>query len=103
MNLEILTEKENAVLKRKEITATVLFDGSTTPSKMQLQELAAKLLKADKDHVEIFKLSSDTGKMKGKAMIRIWNDKTFSYEKKAKEGEAPKEAPAKPKEEKEGE
>ncbi|MEM5778421.1 MAG: hypothetical protein QXK49_02225 [Candidatus Aenigmatarchaeota archaeon] len=93
MKVQILTEKENPLLKRKEIILTIDYDGGATPSKAELQKMAAEQLKANIENVEIAKILSEIGIPRGKAWVRIWQEKkvpTYSEAKKAKE-EKPKE------------
>jgi len=82
--MEILNEKENKLLKRKEYLIYVKYE-SATPSKEQMQELISKFLNVNKDNIEIHKIISEIGKCAGKVWARVWEDKTFSYGKPKKE------------------
>jgi len=102
MKIEVVTEKENPLLKRKEIIISLDYDGKSTISKADLQKLIAEQFKAGLDSVEITKILSEVGIPKGRAWIKVWNEKKvpiyseIKKEKKpteAKKEEKPKEAP----------
>ena len=103
MNFSIIEEKDNPLFKRKEILASVDYQGGSTPSKAALQKAIAEQFKVGADSVEIDKILSEIGMTKGKAWIKIWQEKKVPIytEKKseAKTEEAPKEAPAEEKKE----
>jgi len=95
MNIQVISEKENQLVKRKEIIAIIDYQGLSTPSRADLQKHLADQFKVGMDSVEISKLLSEVGISKGKAWIKIWNEKKvpiYSELKKEKtESEAPKE------------
>jgi len=106
MKIQVITEKENPLLKRKEILVSIDYEGTATPSKADIQKLLAEQLKANIENLEISKVLSEIGKSRGKAWIKIWEEKKiplYSEKKKAPKKEAkPKEKPEeKPKVEKE--
>ncbi len=85
MEIEIIEEKENPFLKRKEIIAKLKFDGAT-PSKAELQKKFAEKFSAEREQVEISKIMSDFGRPAGKVWIKIWNEKKVPvYKTKASE------------------
>lgn len=90
MKVQILTEKENPLLKRKEIILTIDYDGGATPSKAELQKMVAEQLKANIENVEIAKILSEIGIPRGKAWVRIWQEKKVPIYSEAKK-EKPKE------------
>jgi len=103
MKLEVVNEKENPLLKRKEIIVNLDFDGKGTWSKADIQRLVAEQFKVSLDNVEVSKILSEFGMSKGKAWIKIWEEKkvpVYSEIKKEKVAK-PKEEPKKeaPKEE----
>jgi len=109
MKVQVITEKENPLLKRKEILVSIDYEGTATPSKADIQKLLAEQLKANIENLEISKVLSEIGKSRGKAWIKIWEEKKIPLyseikkeKKKAPKKEAkPKEKPAEaPKEEK---
>jgi len=109
MKIEVVNEKENPLLKRKEIIITLDYDGKSTISKADLQKLMAEQFKAGVDSVEITKILSEVGIPKGRAWIKIWNEKkvpiyseikkekkpTEAKKEETKKEEKPKEAPKK--------
>jgi ribosomal protein S24E len=92
MIIDIVEQRENPLFKRKDVVAIVNYGSSATPSKKALQKALADQLKVNAENVEIIKVLSDVGLAKGKAWIKIWQDKKVPLytEKKAK-AEAPKE------------
>ena len=94
MNFQVISEKENLLFKRKEILASIDYQGGSTPSKADLQKALAEQFKVGIDSVEITKVLSETGLTRGRAWIKIWHEKKVpiyaELKKKAAE-EAPKE------------
>lgn len=94
MKFDIIEEKENPLLKRKEILIRLDYEGSSTPSKAELQKLFAGHFKANIENVEISKVLSEIGLTKGKVWVKIWKEKKvpiYSELKKEKKGEKPPE------------
>lgn len=83
--MKIISEKDNPLLKRKEIIAELDYDKGPTPSKAQLQLLFAKKFSVEPEKVEISKILSETGMAKGRAWIKIWDEKKVPIYSKAKE------------------
>lgn len=99
MKIDIINDKENPLMKRRELLVSIDFDKGSTPSKADLQKFLTEQLKANIENLEISKILSEVGLSKGKAWIKIWKEKKiplYSEIKKEKK-EAPKEE--KPKEE----
>ena len=61
MKFKILEEKENPMLKRKEIVMSLDYEGGSTPSKADLQKVLSEQLNANIENVEISKIMSDVG------------------------------------------
>jgi len=105
MDVQVISEKENPLLKRREILASIDYQGGSTPSKADLQKNLADHFKVNMDNVEISKIMSEVGMSKGKIWIKIWQEKKvpiyaeIKKEKKPKEKKKPKEQ--KPEEKKE--
>jgi small subunit ribosomal protein S24e len=103
MNIQVITEKENPLLKRKEIIIALDYNGKATISRAELQKLIAEQFKASVDSVEIPKILSEVGIPKGKAWVKIWQEKKVPIYSESKKGkkEKPKEEKKeeKPKEE----
>jgi small subunit ribosomal protein S24e len=97
MRLKIIEEKENPVLKRKEMIASLDYEQGSTPSKADLQKVLSEQLNADLECIEISKILSDVGRPIGMAWIKLWREKKVPvYKKKAeakeeKQIESPKE------------
>jgi small subunit ribosomal protein S24e len=108
MNMKVIEEKENPLLKRKEVIFSLEYDGKATVSKAELQKMVSEEMKTALDSVEISKILSEVGTPRGKAWVKIWKEKkvpNYSEAKKAKLAEGQVEAPKKekaesPKEEK---
>jgi len=106
MKFNVIEEKENKLLKRKEILVRLDYEGKSTPSKAELQKILADHFKVKMENLEISKVLSEIGLTKGKAWIKIWEEKKVpiysEIKKKAEKEEKPeekKEEPAEIKEE----
>ena len=95
MKMRILNEKENPLLKRKEIIVSMDYDGKATISKAELQKMLSEELKTSIDSVEVTKIFSEFGTPRGKAWIKVWKEKKVPIYSEVK-----KEKAEKPKEEK---
>ncbi len=85
MKFEILEEKKNPLMKRKEILVSIDFEGSCTPSKFDLQKAIAESMKANAENIEVSKVLSEIGLSRGKAWVKVWEEKSgFDYAKKEK-------------------
>jgi len=100
MKVQVLVEKENPLLKRKEIIVSLDYDGKATISKAELQKILSEDFKASIDNVEITKIFSEFGTPKGKAWIKIWKEKKVPIYSEVKKEKAEKPKEEKPKEEK---
>jgi len=99
MKFEVLEEKENPVLKRKELVISLDYQQGSTPSKMDLQKALSEQMNANIEGIEISKIISETGLPMGKAWVKIWQEKKIPLYKKK---EKPKEEAPKPEEPKQG-
>ena len=104
MNFQVINENENPLFKRKEVLISLDYSGGSTPNRADLQKTLADHFKASIDSVEVSKIISETGLARGKAWIKIWQNKKvqiYSEIKKKTGEEQPQEAPKEtPKEEK---
>jgi len=96
MKIEVIKENENPLMKRKELVVSIDFDKGATPSKADLQKPLAEQLKANIENLEISKILSEVGLPKGKAWIKIWEEKKIPLyseikKEKLKKEEVPKE------------
>lgn len=88
MNISVIEEKENVLLKRKDMIIDVNYENSSTPSKAVLQAAVSKQMHANIEHIEVSKIISDFGKPKGKAWIKIWKEKKIGIHGLKKEAPA---------------
>ena len=91
MNLDIVEDKENPLFRRREIVALVNFGSVATPSKAEMQKTMADKLKVSPESVEVTKILSEMGMAKGKAWIKVWQEKKvpiYIGKKAAKAAEA---------------
>ena len=98
MSFKILSEKENGLLKRKELTGEMIFTGAT-PSNEHVRKEVAAAAKVPEDAVVVKRILCEFGCTKAivsayayptKAALEAVEPK--KKEKKAKPGEAPAEA-----------
>jgi ribosomal protein S24E len=101
MEVKIEQDNENALLKRRELIASIDYEGKSTPSRGELEAAIATMKKVDFNCVKVHKLFSDHGRPLGKAWIRIYDkpiaEKIEAQKKKdekPKEEAKPAEAPA---------
>jgi small subunit ribosomal protein S24e len=61
MGIKILSEKENPLLKRKELCFQIEHAQTGTPSRLEIRKAIAKISKTDTDLVYVQKLETKTG------------------------------------------
>jgi len=96
VKFNVIEEKENPLLKRKELLLSIDYEGGSTPSKAEMQKFLAEQLSANIENLEISKVLSEIGLTKGKAWVKIWEEKKiplYSEVKKKAKSEA-EQAPA---------
>ena len=94
MKIKIVSERENPLMERKELTVEIEHDKECTPSKAQVQALLSAELKKELEHIDVRNVFSDNGKPVSASKVFVWKEKKavdFSKVKKVKKGEAPKE------------
>jgi len=109
MKISIINEKDNPLLKRRELYVNIEHDDSATPSKAGLQTFLSKEFKKNVEQVDIRNIFSDSGISSSKARVFLWEEKSvadLSKTAKEKKEEKPKEEKpekeeAKPEEKKE--
>jgi len=74
MNLRITEQKENALLKRKEVKFTLSFSGPT-PSRKDVKELLCSKLGTDGSLVVIDVLEQGYGSQELKGYTKVYSDK----------------------------
>jgi ribosomal protein S24E len=98
MKIEILSEKDNPLLKRKEVVVSIDFNGKSTISRADLQKMFSDQFKTAIESVEISKILSEAGMPFGKAWVKLWKEKKIPVYSEEKKGDKP--AEEKPKEDK---
>ena len=91
MKFQIIEEKENPMLKRKEILISLDYEKGSTPSKADLQKVLSEQMNANIENVEISKVLSEMGLSRGKAWIKIWQEKKVPIYSEIKKEKKPKE------------
>jgi small subunit ribosomal protein S24e len=61
MELKIVSNKENALMGRKEIAFTLRHEGETTPSRVQVRQLVASEVGAKTENIVIDSMASEYG------------------------------------------
>lgn len=84
MKLEILSEKQNPFLKRKELQAALEHENEPTPSRAALQELVAKQFNEPAEKVDVRTVYSDRGRSRSLSKIFVWEEPPKKKEKKGK-------------------
>jgi small subunit ribosomal protein S24e len=74
MEVTIISQNENKLLNRTEITAEAMFDG-TTPTRMEIKKELAKKIKADIEHIVLRKIMNIFGERKVKVIAFNYKDK----------------------------
>lgn len=89
MKFNVIEEKENPLLKRKELLLSIDYEGGSTPSKAELQKFLAEQLNANIETLEISKVLSEIGLTRGKAWVKIWEEKKIPLYSEAKKKAKP--------------
>jgi len=72
MEIKIISEKDNFLLKRKEIIAEVEYGNRATPSRNEVLEEIAKKFNVNKNKIEIDYIFSSAGKHLAKVKFKIY-------------------------------
>jgi ribosomal protein S24E len=96
VKFNVIEEKENPLLKRKELLLSIDYEGGSTPSKAEMQKILAEQLNANIENLEISKVLSEIGLTRGKAWVKIWEEKKIPLYSEAKKKAKPEteQAPA---------
>lgn len=73
--MKILTDKQNSLLNRREVTLAIEYIGQKTPSKVDVIKQAAGLLKAKEELIYVHEIKPSYGVAKGSASLYIYNNK----------------------------
>jgi ribosomal protein S24E len=74
MNITIEKQHDNALLKRKEVTAKVIFEGNTTPSRTDIQKAIAKKADDKPELVMVQQILTQFGNASAKIFAHIYAD-----------------------------
>lgn len=99
MKMELLSEKENVLMERKELEFRILQSGPT-PKESDVKQEVAKLTGAQPDHIVIDKIIQSFGKLESLCKASVYKNAVKKKEKKGKAGEPAEGAAAKPEEKK---
>jgi small subunit ribosomal protein S24e len=61
MRIKIISRQRNELLKRDEISFRVDHEGASTPSRIEIKQKLADMLKADEERVYVSKFETKTG------------------------------------------
>jgi len=100
MKIQVIDEKENPMLKRRELVVSIDYEGGSTISKADLQKTLAKQLNANIESVEVSKILSEIGLSRGKAWVKVWKEKKVPIYSEIKKEKKPVKKPSKKKPEK---
>ncbi len=75
IKIEVEKERENTLLKRKELWCRVSFDNAATPTRNQIKEMVSKNYGVDKTLVIVDHSDQETGKHEVVSYIKIYKDK----------------------------
>lgn len=92
IDMTILEEKHNPILKRKDIIIEIRHQGKPTPKKEDVHKAVTDRFKGDPKKTEVIYMLTEKGLGKTKAKAFIWEDKVvLKEEKKPAAQEQPKE------------
>jgi len=73
MEIKILQEKNNPLLKRKELLLEIDHTGRATPSREELTSELMKMFNKEKEKIVIDYILSSRGQPKAKAKVKIYD------------------------------
>ena len=74
MEMEIRKERENKLLKRKEIEVYLDHTGKPTPTRLEILKELAKKLKVKEDLIIVDKIFSETGKACSRVKVLVYQN-----------------------------
>jgi len=72
MEINIIEEKENPLLNRKEIRFECLYEGESTPKVLEVKNKLVAMLDADKDLLVVDKIDQGFGEPRGTGYAKIY-------------------------------
>lgn len=85
ISMKLLEERENPILKKKDVMLELDHKGLPTPKKTEVESKIAEHFKTDVDKVEVVFIFSEFGQTKSKVKARVWKEKVVKKEEKKKE------------------
>ncbi|MHA2363340.1 MAG: 30S ribosomal protein S24e [Candidatus Hodarchaeales archaeon] len=73
MEIEITSERGNALLHRKEYTAVISHIAEATPSRLKTRDTLSALVNAEKDRTIVINIRSDFGGGRSKVEFRVYD------------------------------
>lgn len=74
MEINIVHEHNNPLLRRKEIGAEILHAGAATPKRESVRARAAALMNTDLERVVLVSIESEFGRGVSKARLHVYDD-----------------------------
>lgn len=74
MDVEVVEDKENPLLKRREVRIKVSYEGAT-PSRQEVRGKVAALLSSDKELTILDKLEPEYGKQMAAGYVKVYADR----------------------------
>jgi len=87
MKLDVVSEKHNPLLARREVQIAAFHPEEPTPSRAVVQQLVSKQLNIDAVKIDVRNIFSKIGSAKSDVKIFIWDNKTVEDSSKAKKDE----------------
>lgn len=75
MSLEVIEEKQNSLLGRREAKLVVHHEGQGTPDRITVRKLASQHFNADFDRVYVRSISTRTGGSSALCVVEVYQDK----------------------------
>lgn len=89
MKIELMTKKENRIMKRNELIFKVDHSKEKTPTLASLQQMLSKELGKTPEHIEIISVKSGKGFAISTASVFVWDEpKVANLAKEEKKEEA---------------
>ncbi len=85
LKIDVLDERENLFLKRKDLMLLVDHAGSATPKTNDLIVKLSEKFKVDQEKIEIVYILSQKGTAKSKIKAKFWQEKVIKKEKPKEE------------------
>jgi ribosomal protein S24E len=75
LSLEVIEEKQNSLLGRREAKLVVHHEGQGTPDRISVRKLASQHFNADFDRVYVRSISTRTGGSSALCVVEVYQDK----------------------------